>query len=182
VLPWNVDWVIVDCPAGHGALPRLALTACDEVLMPLVADYLSLASIAAALQRFARGGAPGSGGLRLVGILPNFCDPHAAAAAEVAAALAELHTGRVLQTRITVADALRDAPARRGTIFDCEPLSRAALEFASLVEEVRATATFPSIHTPFAVAGSDDAAAAEQREREEGAERSVVSRPDARLD
>jgi chromosome partitioning protein len=134
----DADWVIVDCPPGPGALARLALAACDEVLMPLAADYLSLASAATALARFARAGERGGPGLRLVGILPTFCDPDAATAAQVEAVLAELHPGRVLQTRIEVADALRDAPARRGTIFDCAPLSRAAFDYARLIEEVRA--------------------------------------------
>jgi len=126
--------VILDCAAGSGALVRLALAAADEIVMPLAADYLSLASAEAALASLApAGGGPAP---RLLGILPTFLDASAASAIEVEAVLAQLHSGRVLQTRIGIADALRDAPARRGTIFDCEPLSRAALEYAALVDEV----------------------------------------------
>jgi chromosome partitioning protein len=131
----DFDVVIVDCPAGWGSLTRLGVAACDEVIVPLAADYLSLAGAAATLRGIAA--LPGAA-RRLLGILPTFLDRSLASAAQVESVLAELLAGRVLQTRIHVADALRDAPARRGTIFDTAPLSEAARDYAELVEEVRA--------------------------------------------
>ena len=77
---------------------------------------------------------------RLLGLLPTFYDAGAPSTQDVDSVLAELHAGRVLQTRIALCDGLRAAPARRGTIFDCEPLSRAAFDYVSLIEEVRAAA------------------------------------------
>lgn len=152
----DFDVAIVDCPAGWGALTRLGVAACGEVLVPLAADYLSLASAGVTLRGLAAipGAAP-----RLLGILPTFLDRTQASTADVESVLAELLAGRVLQTRIGVAEALRDAPARRGTIFDTDPLSRAAREYAELVEEVRASAAGIAASALVAGAGVDAAPA-----------------------
>ncbi len=136
----DVDYVVLDCPAGVGPIARAALRASHEVLVPLCADYLSLASAGLLLERIVHLRGTNGAAPRLLGLLPTFYDADAPSAADVDSVLAELHAGRVLQTRIALCDGLRAAPARRGTIFDCEPLSRAALDYVSLIEEVRAAA------------------------------------------
>lgn len=136
----DADVVILDCPAGFGPLVRSVLRAAHEVLVVASADYLGLSAAAPLLERIARLTGAGDGPPRMLGVLPTLYDAKAPSAAEVDLLLAQHHAGRVLQTRIALCDALRAAPARRGTIFDSEPLSRAALDFAQLTEEVLAAA------------------------------------------
>ena len=128
--------MILDCPAGFGPLTRTALRAAHEVLVVAGADYLGLGATASLLERMARFTPPGEAPLRLLGVLPTLYDAHAPSAASVEALLGQQHAGRVLQTRIALCDVLRAAPARRGTIFDADPLSSAALDFVQLTEEV----------------------------------------------
>jgi chromosome partitioning protein len=151
----DIDWIVVDCPAGAGMLSRAAIATCDVVVMPLATDYLSLSS---ARDACARLGTDGS--LRLLGILPTFYDRQAPSAADPEAVLAALHAGPVFQARIGVSSALRDAPALRGTVFDCEPLSRAALDYARFANEVRAAATATLFHAQAVERALADASAA----------------------
>lgn len=136
----DADVVILDCPAGFGPLVRSALRAAHEVLVVASADYLGLCAATSLLERMARLSGAGDVPLRLLGVLPTLYDAKAPSAADVDALLAQHHAGRILQTRIALCDALRAAPARRGTIFDAEPLSSAALDFVQLTEEVLAAA------------------------------------------
>jgi hypothetical protein len=54
----------------------------------------------------------------------------------VDAALQETYAGQVLQTRVRLCDSLRTAPVQRGTIFECDPLSHGAYDYAFLTEEI----------------------------------------------
>ena len=136
----DADVVILDCPAGFGALVRTALRASTEVLVVAGADYMGLVAATQALERVARVPGAEDGPLRLLGVLPTLYDANAPTAAGVDLLLAQQHAGRVLQTRIALCDALRAAPARAGTIFDTESLSRAALDYVQLTEEILAAA------------------------------------------
>ena len=136
----DTDVVILDCPAGFGPLVRTALRASTEILVVASADHMGLCAATQALERIARTAGADDRPLRLLGVLPTLYDAKAPTAAEVDLLLVRQHAGRVLQTRIALCDALRAAPARHGTIFDAEPLSRAALDYVQLTEEVLAAA------------------------------------------
>jgi len=136
----SVDFVLVDCPAGAGGLVRAALRSCDEMLIPTCADYLGLAATLALLDRLAALPASSPRPRRVLGVLPTFYDEASQSAAALSGFLASSHARKTLQTRIAFSDALRTAPERRGTIFESDPLSRAALDYASLAEEVLAAA------------------------------------------
>ena len=134
----DVDYVLLDCPPWMGPVHRAALLACDEVLLPVSADYLSLASARPLLQLVQS--LPAERRPRLLGLLPTFYVPDAPSAAQVEAVLREAFAGHVLQTRIHLSEALRAAPAQRGTVFDSDPLSRGALDYALLATEIEAHA------------------------------------------
>jgi chromosome partitioning protein len=136
----SVDFVLVDCPAGSGGLVRAALRSCEEMLIPASADYLGLAATLALLERLATMSASSPRPLHILGVLPTFYDEASQSASALAGFLASSHARKTLQTRIAFSDALRTAPERRGTIFESDPLSRAALDYASLTEEVLAGA------------------------------------------
>lgn len=131
----DLDYVLLDCGPGTDALARAVLRAADEVLVPVGADYLSLAAVEPLLEMLAALTSP-AGEPRLLGLLPTFYDAAQKSAAEVEAVLAAHHPGRTLQTRVRTCDALRSAPARRGTVFDSEPLSDGAADYARLLEEI----------------------------------------------
>jgi len=127
----DTDWVLVDCGPGAGALQDLVLGACDEILLPVGADYLALAQAGEWVDTLEMAA-------RRVRLLATFAAAGSASNREIERVLAERFAALTLQTRISDADGLRCAPARRGTIFDSEPLSRSALEYALLAEECTA--------------------------------------------
>jgi chromosome partitioning protein len=130
------DYVLFDCPPWLGPLHVGVLLASDALVLPVGSDFLSLASARQTLDVVRELAERGSRRPRLLGILPTFYDPAAASAEQVEAVLRESYAGQVLQTRVHCSEALRLAPAQRGTVFESEPLSRAALDYALLAEEI----------------------------------------------
>lgn len=133
----DADFVILDGATHLGAVQRAACRAADEILMPVGADYLGFASVGPSLAAFRRADRETP---RLLGLLATFYDPTLASARDVDAVLAEHFGSQVLQTRIWNSEALRAAPALRGTVFDSDPLSRGAHDYALLAEEIAARA------------------------------------------
>lgn len=135
----GADYVLFDCPAHFGPLQRSAVHAADEVLLPVSADFLGLASVTPALLAIAmlRGQVEAARPTRL---LTTFADLSLASAREAEARLAEEFAPRLLQTRIRASDSLRAAPGRHGTVFDSDPLSRGAHDYAFLAEEIASLA------------------------------------------
>ena len=132
----DADYMLLDCPPSMGPMQRNALLACDEILLPVGADFMSLLGARQTLDAIRDLPAPGGTRPRLLGLLPTFYDAAAASVVEVEAALRNSFAGQVLQTRVHFSDGLRAAPALGGTVFESDPLSRGALDYALLTEEI----------------------------------------------
>jgi len=130
------DYVFFDCPPSLGLAHLGALAACDEIILPVGADFLALAGARQTLAVIRA--LPQRSGTRprLLGLLRTFCDPDAGSDASYEAALRQEYSGQVLQTRIRTSEGLRLAPAGRHTIFEAAPLSPGALDYALLTEEI----------------------------------------------
>lgn len=126
----EAEFVLLDLPPGPANLSRHAIALCDTVLLPFGADHLGLESLRAALEA--------QPDPERSAVLATFYDPAASPGEAWDAALAACAPARVLQTRIRYSAALRLAPAGHGTVFDTDPLSDAALDFARLTEEIAA--------------------------------------------
>ena len=118
----DADVVILDCPAGFGPLVRSALRAAHEVLVVASADYLGLCAATSLLERIARPSpAPAMSGCAFSGCCRHCSERLRGECSRCGRVLAQQHAGRILQTRIALCDALRAAPARRGTISTPSP-------------------------------------------------------------
>ncbi len=135
----EADFVLFDCPAHFGPLQRAAIRAAGEILLPASCDFLGLASVEPALAAIeaARKEADAPCAVRLVA---TFADCGSPSAHEVEAGLVERFAEQLFQTRIRICDSLRAAVGRRGTVFDSDPLSRGAHDYAFLAEELLASA------------------------------------------
>lgn len=135
----DADYVLFDCPAHFGPLQRGAVQTADEVLLPVGADHLSRLGIQPALEAVIalRGEAETRRPARLVLTFASAAD---ASARDVESRLCAEFPSRLLQTRIRTSESLRAAPGGQGTVFDADPLSMGAHDYAFLAEEIASLA------------------------------------------
>ncbi|MFQ5600855.1 MAG: ParA family protein [Candidatus Krumholzibacteriia bacterium] len=132
----DADYLLLDCPPCLGPLHLNAVAACDEVLLPVATDFLGLEGARQTLAAIRALEPATRVQPRPVRILPTFYEADAPSTAEFERALREEYSGHVLQTRVRLVDELRAAPARQQSVFEYDPLSIGALDYAELTEEI----------------------------------------------
>jgi chromosome partitioning protein len=133
------DFVLIDCGPSLSLLHQNVLLFADELLIPISTEYLAMLgaqqifqSLAFLLQYFER--AP-----RVLGILPTLFDQRTNVSCEVLAAIEETYRGiSPVLPAIPVDTKLGQASAKRKTIFEHAPQTRAAEAYAKLAQWVMA--------------------------------------------
>lgn len=128
------DYIVFDTAPSVSRLQVMALWAADLVIIPTAVDFLSstgLADLVGSLDRFKGQGWTGA----VLGILPTFYDD---VTKESRANLNELRAtfGELVLPPIHRATVLRSCAAEGLTVFEKDPKSRAAAEYAVLVQRV----------------------------------------------
>jgi len=133
------DYCIIDTPPALGILTINALTACNDVLIPAQADVYSLQGISqlhGTLQTVKKYCNPP---LNVLGILLTRYNGRAVISREVAEMIektaAQLHT-KLYQTKIRETTAIKEAQARRQSIYEYAPKSNAATDYKALIDEI----------------------------------------------
>ncbi|GIW91167.1 MAG: chromosome partitioning protein ParA [Pirellulaceae bacterium] len=143
------DFLIIDCPPSLGILTLNALTAVEEVFLPLQPHFLALHGLSKLLKTIDIVAQRLNRHLRLTGVVICMYDSGTRLAAEVCSdveqffrqAAAEKHAwsgARPFQTRIRRNIRLAEAPGHGQSIFDYAPESHGAADYAQLAEEVLA--------------------------------------------
>jgi len=159
----NHDFMIIDCPPSLGVLTLNALTAVDEVFLPLQPHFLALHGLSKLLRTIDIVSKRLNPGLRLEGIVLCMYEASTRLAAEVSRDVEEFlvsntsqssvwSSARFFQTKIRRNIRLAEAPSFGQSIFDYAPNSHGAEDYLSLAREVLETSS--SIACP----GSDTAA------------------------
>jgi len=130
------DYLLIDCPPSSGMLVILALYCCDEVLIPVNGDYLSLHGVSQFLTT-----------LRSIeGVLGRRIEfrltmtrfyPRRRLARSIVGKLLEYFPGKVLATPVREACALAEAPSFGKTIFEYAPQSYGSDDYRSLAEDLQ---------------------------------------------
>jgi chromosome partitioning protein len=134
-LQGSYDWILLDCSPSLGILTVAALTAADEVLIPLQCETLShrgvgqLMETVADVQRFT------NPSLHVAGLLPTLFDARTTHARAVLADLASRYHVRVFSP-ITRSVRFAEAPAAGRSILATAPSSRGAKDYRTLAAEV----------------------------------------------
>ena len=132
----GVDEILIDCGPSSGLLQTAALLAADEILIPVGSDFLGLACAASLIEEIHTLCRRDGERPRLLGVVATFYEPRTASASQVDGVLAERFDGNSLRTRVRRCDAVRAAPAARGTVFESDLVSTGALDYALLAEEI----------------------------------------------
>jgi chromosome partitioning protein len=129
------DYVLIDCPPSLGLLTINALTAADEVIVPVQCEYLALeglGQLARTLELVRRQLNPS---LRLRGLVMTMFDARTNLAAQVVEEV-RTHFPQTFRTVIPRSVRLSEAPSHGQSILAYDPSSRGARAYGDLADEV----------------------------------------------
>ena len=176
-----VDFLLMDCPPSLGILTLNALTAANEVLIPLQPHFLALHGMSKLLETIALVQQRINRELRVTGVVLCMVEANTRLAAEVESDLREFLERRrdsrlpwaeavIFDTRVRRNIRLAECPSHGKTIFDYAPTSNGARDYFDLaLELVRREEGSPQ--NPVA---ADAAAAGDQAQHPETLDRRCV--------
>ncbi len=124
------DVALIDCSASLSVMNVGALLAASDVIVPTVVEHLSLRGIELLEQQLAR-----VGSARIRCVVPTMFDTRQRQAHELLAQLQRRY-GALVVAPIRVNVRLSEAPSLGRTIYEHDPRSRGALDYARLVEHI----------------------------------------------
>lgn len=142
------DYLIIDCPPSLGVLTLNALTAVDEVFLPLQPHFLALHGLSKLLRTIDAVAQRLNKGLRLSGVVLCMYESGTRLAAEVSTDVRQYFAlqqsadspwagARDFQTRIRRNIRLAEAPSFGQSIFQYAPHSNGAEDYRRLAREVQ---------------------------------------------
>jgi len=160
----DFDFLILDCPPSLGLLTLNALTAVDEVFLPLQPHFLALHGVSKLLRTVQLVARRLNNALRLTGVVFCMYESGTRLAAEVSSDVNEFFNGQTEQdcvwsqavnfkTRIRRNIRLAEAPSYGQSIFQYAPQSNGSEDYRSLAMEVLGE----SLEEPTAEAAEADA-------------------------
>jgi chromosome partitioning protein len=130
------DFVLLDCPPSLGLLTVNALTAADELLVPIQCEYYALEGLGQLLKNVRLVQQNVNPGLRLSGIVMTMFDARTKLADQVIDEVRAYFGSRVYDTVIPRSVRLSEAPGFGKPISLYDPTSKGALAYKWLAEEV----------------------------------------------
>jgi len=132
------DYILIDCPPSLGILTTNALSATDEVIIPLQADYLALKALNLLLRTIEKIQRRANRDLSITGILLTMADLRTLHAGEIIATTRQT-LGReipVFESIIKSSVRLKESPLQGESILTYDSGGIGALAYRSLAREV----------------------------------------------
>jgi len=139
------DFILMDCPPSLGLLTVNALTAADEVLVPIQCEYYALEGLGQLLRNVRLVQQNVNSDLRLTGIVMTMYDSRTRLAEQVVDEVRKYFGSRVYDTVIPRTVRLSEAPGYGKPITEYDPGSRGAKAYRALAREVLARAVEPDL-------------------------------------
>jgi chromosome partitioning protein len=134
VLP-SYDFLILDCPPSLGLLTVNALTACDELIVPIQCEYYALEGLGQLLRNVRLVQQSLNPRLRLTGIVMTMFDSRTRLSEQVVAEVKRYFGTRVYDTIIPRTVRLSEAPGFGMPITVYDPQSKGARAYRDLATE-----------------------------------------------
>jgi chromosome partitioning protein len=132
----SYDFIIIDCPPSLDLLTLNALTASDAVLIPIQCEYLALEGVSELLDTVTRIRGNLNPNLEIEGVVLTMYDDRTTLSHQVVAELRSYFGSQVFQTVIPRNVRLAEAPSHGKPILLYDPLSKGAVAYSRLAEEV----------------------------------------------
>jgi chromosome partitioning protein len=130
------DFIFLDCPPSLGLLTINALTAADELLVPIQCEYYALEGLGQLLKNVRLVQQNVNPQLRLTGIVMTMFDSRTKLADQVVAEVRSYFGSRVYDSIIPRSVRLAEAPGYGKPITQYDPSSRGARAYRSLADEL----------------------------------------------
>ena len=130
------DYILIDCPPSLNTISLMGLTAAQNVIVPVQAEYLALDGIAQLTETISLVRKRMNPNLEISGILVTFYDSRKLLNREVLKSLTTAFPNKVYHTAIGNNIALAEAPSYGKDIFAYKPQSKGAIQYKSLVKEI----------------------------------------------
>lgn len=131
------DYVFIDCPPSLGLLTINALTAAQQVLIPVQAEYYALEGLSQLLQTIQAVRGSTNPQLELLGIVLTMFDKRNSLSDQVQAEVANYFGDKLFKTIIPRNVRLAEAPSYGRTIYEHDRWSKGARSYKALAKEVR---------------------------------------------
>ncbi|OGN01525.1 MAG: hypothetical protein A3B91_00110 [Candidatus Yanofskybacteria bacterium RIFCSPHIGHO2_02_FULL_41_29] len=132
----NYDYILIDCPPSLGMLTVNALTAGDNVIIPVQCEYYALEGLGQLLHAIDLIKQSLNPDLQVLGVLLTMYDKRIQLNRHVVNEVTKNFPGRVFDTIISRTIDLAEAPSYGKPIIQFSPSSKAANEYRRLAEEV----------------------------------------------
>jgi chromosome partitioning protein len=130
-------YILIDCPPSLGILTINALTASDEIIIPVETDYLSLRGASILINTtIKKVNAKLNPNLKIAGILPTMHNTRTLHAREVLEKLREHFKDQVFNTVIKEAVLFKESSVDGSSILDYAGSSESAAAYRNLAKEV----------------------------------------------
>lgn len=132
----NYDYILVDCPPSLGLLTINALSAAEQVLIPVQCEYYALEGLGQLMNTIDLVKGSVNPDLQVLGVVLTMYDKRNQLAHQVVNEVMKNFPGRVFETMIPRTVSLAEAPSFGKTILQFDPGSRAARAYRQLAEEI----------------------------------------------
>lgn len=135
-LAGQVDWVIVDCPPRMDSWGWAGIQLCDEIVIPVQAEFLAMHGLSQMLQTIEAAQAQYPGKCSLRGVLLTLANGEEPITGEIVSDLRKHLGDRVLRTVVWRDIRLVEAASHGQTIFDYQPDAPGAWYYGELTQEI----------------------------------------------
>jgi chromosome partitioning protein len=132
----DYDWIFVDTPPSLGLLTVNALTAADQVIVPVQCEYLSMRGLLQLQNTLSMIRENLNPDVQIAGILPTMVDTRTLHAREALEILEENFGNRLFGARIRKTVRFAEAPVKGMSVLRYDPNSTAADAYRQLAKEV----------------------------------------------
>jgi chromosome partitioning protein len=132
----DYDWIFVDTPPSLGLLTVNALTAADQVIVPVQCEYLSMRGLLQLQNTLSMIRENLNPDVQIAGILPTMVDTRTLHAKEALEILEENFGDRVFGARIRKTVRFAEAPVKGMSVLKYDPTGTAADAYRQLAKEV----------------------------------------------
>jgi chromosome partitioning protein len=130
------DYIIIDCPPALGLLTVNALTAADEVLIPVQAEYYALEGLSQLLSVIQQVKQALNPSLNILGVVITLYDSRTSLAEQVRGEIERHFGAKVFSTLIPRNVRLAEAPSFGKTIIEHDKWSKGARAYKALTKEI----------------------------------------------
>lgn len=132
----DYDYILIDCPPALGLLTINALTAADQILIPVQAEYYALEGLSQLLQVMQQVQKSYNPDLELLGVVMTMYDKRTTLSEQVYQEVQKHFGDKLLSTVIPRNVRLAEAPSHGKPVSEYDKWSKGARAYKSLAKEV----------------------------------------------